>query len=143
MTIYRDLESIDSDIQQPMSRVLRNWYTSEAFRYENDFFDWDSDETGWTVTVIDTDVDGADSRAIEDAAGGILAVTNNDNALDDTNLQKVGEAFKLVSDKPLYYECRFAVNCTDIVNPTVTVGLCITDTTLSGGMSDGVFFIKD
>ena len=139
MSIYRDLENLDIDVQQAMSRVLANWYMSKSFRYENDFFDWDTDESEWTVT--ETNATG--TQTIEDAAGGVLALLTDDLSTDSIDVQKVGEAFKLTTGKPLYFESRFAVNCTDIDNPTVVVGLCITDTDLTGGMSDGVYFIKD
>jgi len=150
MSQYRDLEVIDTDVQQTMSRVLQHWFMSKTHRFENDFDQWipatatsSATGQGWILTIIDTDTDGGASQAIEDGAGGILALTVDDNASDSVNLQLNGETFKLASGKPLYFESRFAVNCAAIANPTVVVGLCIKDTTLAGGVSDGVFFIKD
>jgi len=150
MSRYRDLEMIDTDIQQTMSRVLQHWFKSKTHRLEDDFYQWlpasatsSATGSGWILTIVDTDTDGGASQAIEDAAGGILALTVDDNALDRVNLQLNAEPFKLASGKPLYYECRFAVDCAAIANPTVIVGLCIKDTDLTGGMSDGVYFVKD
>jgi len=150
MSTYRDLEVIDTDIQQTMSRVLQHWFMSKTHRFEDDFDLWVKPSSttsatgyGWILTMIDTDGDGGGSQAIEDAAGGILALTVDNNALDSVNLQVNGEAFKLASGKPCYFESRFAVNCAAIANPTVVVGLCIKDTTLAGSMTDGVYFIKD
>jgi len=150
MATYRDLEVIDTDIQQTMSRVLQNWFIERTHRYENDFYEWipasatsSATGQGWILTIIDTDSDTGAAQAIEDTPGGVLALTVDDNALDSVNLQQNGECFKLASGKPLYFESRFAVNCTAIANPTVIVGLCIKDTTLAGGMTDGVYFTKD
>lgn len=150
MTIHRDLVNIDTDMIQEISRLLENWCPGEAYRYENHFFEWipassatSATGQGWILTIIDTDTDGGATQAIEDVAGGVLALTVDDNALDSVNLQQNAECFKLASDKPLYFEARFAVNCTAIANPTVVVGLCIKDTTLAGGMTDGAYFIMD
>jgi len=150
MARYRDLEVIDTDVQQTMSRVLQHWFMSKTHRYENDFYEWipasatsSATGQGWILTIVDTDTDGGASQAIEDTAGGVLALTVDDNALDRVNLQLNAETFQLASGKPLFFETRFAVNCAAIANPTVIVGLCIKDTDLTGGMSDGAYFIKD
>jgi len=150
MSTYRDLEVIDTDVQQTMSRVLQHWFMAKTHRFEDDFDKWlpasatsSATGSGWILTIIDTDIDTGATQAIEDAAGGILALTVDDNALDSVNLQVNGETFKLAAGKPLYFESKFAVDCAAIANPTVVVGLCIKDTTLAGSMTDGVYFIKD
>jgi len=138
MSIHRDLETIDTDIQQVMSRVLENWFLSEAYRYEEDFFNYDIGD--WTLTTVEAGAGDA-TEAIADEAGGVLLITNDAADDDSDEFQKVGEAFKLIAGKPLYFEARVKVS--DAIQSDMIIGLCITDTTLLGGLSDGVYFIKD
>ncbi|MFC1719313.1 hypothetical protein ACFL6S_37030 [Candidatus Poribacteria bacterium] len=94
----------------------------------------------WTITTVEAG-SGSASEALDDAVGGVLKITNDDADDDSDQFQKVGEAFKLASGKPLYFEMRFKVS--DATQSDVLVGLCITDTTLIAGVSDGVYFRSD
>lgn len=113
----------------PLLALLQD--PSVGYTYHNDFFDYTAGD--WTVTEV-----GTGSRALGDAAGGALVVTNA-AADDDTNqLQKTGEAFKFATGKPCWFEARLKVS--DPTQADLLVGLAITDTTLIGGNTDGANF---
>lgn len=93
-------------------------------------------------------LDGFTHTAVEAGAGTSTAVLA-DNALlfttagnddDGVNLQAVGEAFKMDATTKRIY---FGINLTpsEVTQCDLIAGLCITNTTLIGGMTDGVYFI--
>ena len=114
-----------------------------AFTFLDDFFQFklvSSDESGWISTEIEA---GTGDAAItsDDQAGGVLKVVTDDADNDGVQLQWNAENFKLASGKPLWFEAR--VKFADATQSDFLVGLGITDTTLLGGLSDGVYFRKD
>ena len=93
----------------------------------------------WTVTLVEAG--GGDSTvALTDGAGGLLLITTDAAENDGVNMQVTKEAFKLASGKPFYFGTRFKIS--DATESDFIAGLCITDTTLLGGMTDGVYFRK-
>jgi len=93
-------------------------------------------DIGWINTET-----GAGTELIGDAAGGVLILTNAVADNDSHELQWNGEQFKLATGKPLWFEARIKVN--ESIQHDLLIGLCITDTTLIDGHSDGVYFGKD
>jgi len=104
------------------------------------FDDFDKFATAdWTITTTEAGTGNA-SEALTDADGGVLLVTN-DNADNDADFfQKVGESFKFVAGKKLWFKARFKVS--DATQSDLVFGLQITDTTPLD-VTDGVFFQKD
>lgn len=95
--------------------------------YAGNKFSETADQAEWLKTSVDTNTDGADvCKVVDDAPGGILQLTCNDNAADMEDLQMNGESFKLVADKPLWFEARFAN--LDVDTDNFLIGLGITDT---------------
>jgi hypothetical protein len=95
---------------------------------------------GWTVTLVEG---GAGESTITkvDAAGGALLITTDAADNDGINLQLAGESFELSSDqRATYFGIR--LRASEATQSDFLVGLCITDTTLLGGLSDGVYFRK-
>jgi hypothetical protein len=94
----------------------------------------------WTVTLVEAGA-GESTVALDSGmVGGGLVITTDAADNDGVNMQVKGEAFKLVADKPLYFGARFKIS--EVTQSDVLVGLCITDTDLLGGMTDGVYFRK-
>jgi hypothetical protein len=100
--------------------------------YMNDFDHFVAGD--WTFTKT-----GAGTTALTNVDGGALLITNA--AADDDAVfgQKVGESFKFVSNKKLFYKTRFKVS--DATQSDLIMGLIITDTTPLAN-SDGVYFSK-
>jgi len=95
---------------------------------------------GWTTTLVEAGA-GESTVTIPDGAGGVLLLTTDANEDDGINLQKIGEMFKLsTTQKILYFGIRLKIS--DKTQSDFIAGLCITDTTLLGGMTDGVYFRK-
>lgn len=90
----------------------------------------------WTVTET-----GDGTQALTDAAGGALLITTA--ALDDDSveMQRLGASWLLASGKELYFGCK--LQASKATQSDILVGLCIADTTLIDGMTDGVYFRKD
>lgn len=91
--------------------------------------------TEFTVTTVDGDTDGGESVGLSD---NTLVIVTNDAENDGENVQLTAEAFDLASNNLVYFGIKFQVN--DATQTDVLVGLCITDTTLLAGMTDGVYF---
>ena len=110
----------------------------------------------WVEEFVSVDVDNstgfptAYTTSTELAAGSTFALTAGANAgnavfsadggtTDDTiQIQLKGEAYTFSAGYPTYFGCKFKVNDAD---KTLFIGgLCITDTTLGAGLSDGLYF---
>jgi hypothetical protein len=95
--------------------------------------------SSWTVTLVEGGA-GESTVALTDGAGGLLLLTTDAAENDGINMQVTKEAFKLASGKPCYFGCRFKLS--EVTQSDFLVGLCITDTDLLGGMTDGAYFRK-
>lgn len=110
-------------------------------KYIEDFIDLPTDDTtgdpdAYTTTVVE--VGAGDSTVVLDTTqGGNLLITTAANEDDGVNLQLKGEAFTYATNSVTYYGTRFKVS--DATQSDFLLGLCITDTTLLGGMTDGLY----
>lgn len=109
-----------------------------AHWYRNHFHDYTIAD--WIITTTETG-GGTATEALADELGGVLLLTTDDQDNESTEFQKNGEAFQIVPGKPFWFEARIKIS--EATQSDFLVGLCITDTTLIDGMSDGVFFQKD
>jgi hypothetical protein len=87
-----------------------------------------------TVTLVEAGA-GETTVALSD---NTLLITADANENDGANLQVTGEAFDLASGNYVYFGINFQTN--DATQTDILAGLCITDTTLLGGMTDGIYF---
>jgi len=110
----------------------------------DDFDNFEADQ--WVITATEAGA-GSASRAIQNADGGILLLTND--AADDDNqflqwsgddLSTTAETFKFISGKKLFFKARFKVS--DATQSDFVMGLQITDTSPLA-VTDGVYFRKD
>ncbi len=94
---------------------------------------------GWTVTLVEA---GASDSTItmSNVQGGAMVITTDAADNDGVNMQLSNEPFKLSGSKPLYFGIKFQSD--EATQDDFLVGLCITDTTLLGGVSDGIYFRK-
>ena len=99
--------------------------------------DTTGDPTEFTLTPVEIGA-GTSTAVLNTVVGGSLLITTAGNEDDGVNLQLKGEAFQFSASKPMY----FGIKCTqsEATQKDLLVGLCITDTTLLGGMTDGVYF---
>lgn len=97
--------------------------------------------SNWTVTLVEAG-GGETTITRPDASGGALLITTDANEDDGANLQlTTGESFGFAATNYLtYFGCRLKIS--DATQSDFIAGLCITDTTLLGGMTDGVYFEK-
>lgn len=103
-------------------------------------FDGADTPAATTVTLVEAGA-GETTVALEAGAdSGVLLITTDAADNDGANIQWKGEAFKPSGANPLYFGCR--VKLSDVVQSDVLVGLCITDTDLLGGMTEGMYFRK-
>lgn len=95
---------------------------------------------GWTITLVEA---GASESTITkpDGVDGGLLFTTDANEDDGINAQLKGESFKLNSScQALHFLAR--LRASEAAQSDWLVGLCITDTGLLGGMTDGIYFEK-
>lgn len=116
---------------------------STVVKYVDDFVhlpadDTTGDPTAWTMTVVETGLGGDSTAALANAIGGALLLTTDNAENDGVSLQLDGESFELTSDQDLYFGIKLQIN--DVDQTDILAGLCITDTALLGGMTDGVYF---
>lgn len=96
--------------------------------------DTTGDPTEFTMTVVE--VGAGNSTAV--LSDNTLLITCAANENDGVSLQLKGEAFDLATNNLVYFGISFQVN--DATQSDFLAGLCITDTTLLGGMTDGIYF---
>lgn len=120
-------------------RWLDGWGPSLCKFVEN-FVGTPTDDTTGMPTAFTCTAVGSSTAVNAATAGGGLLITTGATENDGINAQVKGEAFKLVAGKPLYFGIRLKVS--EATQSDLLVGLCITDTDLLGGMSDGVYFRK-
>lgn len=95
---------------------------------------------GWTVTLVEGGAGESTITKPDGVDGGILFTTDAAEN-DGINAQLDGESFKLNANcQALYFYARLQAN--EATELDWLVGLCITDTTLLGGMTDGIYFEK-
>ncbi len=95
---------------------------------------------GWTVTLVEAGA-GESTITKPDGIGGTLLITTDANEDDGIEMQLVGESFELTAEQSaVYFGIRFQAS--EATQNDILAGLCITDSTLLGGMSDGVYFEK-
>lgn len=95
---------------------------------------------GWTVTLVEGG-DGETTITLPDVVGGALLITTDNAENDGASLQLDGESFELTSGQAaVYFGIRLRTG--EATQSDLLVGLCITDTALLGGMTDGVYFRK-
>jgi hypothetical protein len=76
--------------------------------------------------------------ATNDVTGGAVTLTVAGNDNDLITVQGHSEAFRFASRWPAYYGCKFRL--VDADQTDFFAGFCIADTTLEGGLSDGIYF---
>lgn len=93
---------------------------------------------GWTNTAVEAGT-GTSTHIAQAKAGGYLqwdAAANENDGLQS----QAEEGFKLEAGHPVHF--RWIGNILEATQSDMLVGLCILDTSLLGGMSDGVYFRK-
>jgi hypothetical protein len=93
------------------------------------------------MAAYTTTLTGASTAALEAGApGGVLLLTTAASENDGLSIQAQGEAFLLASGKECYFGAKIKIS--EATQSDFLVGLCITDTDLLGGMTDGIYFRK-
>lgn len=95
---------------------------------------------GWTVTLVEGGAGESTITKPDGVDAGILLTTDAAEN-DGINLQLDGESFKLNSScRALSFYAKLRVS--EATQLDFLVGLCITNTALLGGMTDGIYFEK-
>lgn len=95
---------------------------------------------GWSITLVEAGA-GESTITCPDEIGGALLLTTDANENDGINMQLDGESFELTSGQRLvHFYAR--LKASEATQSDFLVGLCITDTDLLGGLTDGVYFEK-
>lgn len=84
---------------------------------------------GWLNTEVDAGAGDTTATLVAGSVGGELALKTAENESDGANVQLLGEAFSLAARYPTYIGARF--KSSDADQTEITLGLCITDTTLA------------
>ena len=110
--------------------------------YIEDFVNFPVDDTtgdplAWTTTVVEAG-SGVTTFVSTDASGGKGLITTAANENDGGNYQLNGESFETTSDQDLYFGTKLAINDADQTD--IIIGLAVNDTTLLGGLADGIYF---
>ena len=94
------------------------------------------DPTGWTTTVVEVGTGESEMNPSddEDIVAEIITAANED---DGAQYQAPGAAFKCVDGVSFYLGMKFKINDVDQID--LLFGACITDTSLLGALSDGVY----
>ena len=107
--------------------------------YEEDFYTFVAGQ--WT----ESDVQGANTVAIQNGNGGIITLLTAGADDDEVALQKIAagistEAWLFDPDKRFFVEILATLS--EVLLSEILIGLAITDTTLLAGHADGISFRK-
>jgi hypothetical protein len=130
------------------STYTQRWYDAigpDVAKYLQEFVNLPVDDTtGDPVEFVNTitEVGGASTAVLTDAAGGALLITCAGNENDGYRMQLGGagggECVKLEGSYPLYCGIKFQVNDADQVD--FLFGVAVTDTDILGAVTDGMYF---
>lgn len=95
---------------------------------------------GWTTTLVEAGASETTVAASAAVNGGALLITTDAAENDGANIQMQGEAFQPAASTSIHLRCK--VQISDATQSDLLIGLCITDTDLLGGMTDGIYFRK-
>jgi len=96
-----------------------------------------TDPAGVVATMVEVGAGTSEITGSKTAGYSAELVTAaNDN--DGISVQVADENFELTSDQIVYMGIELEIN--DVTQSDFIAGLCITDTALLGGMTDGVYF---
>lgn len=124
----------------PKTSTLADLVTMDPTRVHMFFDDFDTFAVGdWVITTTEAGA-GSATEALTDVDGGALLITNDAADNDNDFFQLVGESFKFVAGKKLWFKARFKVS--DATQSDFVMGLQIRDTSPLD-VTDGVFFMKD
>lgn len=97
--------------------------------------------SNWSVTLVEAGAGESTITRPDTSAGALLLTTD---AAEDDGIEMqltTGESFGFATTNYLtYFGIRLKIS--DATQSDFLVGLCITDTTLLGGMTDGTYFRK-
>ena len=114
--------------------------------YSNDFvISQNYAAADWIITTVEAGAGAATEIISVSEQGGALVITNDHADADSDQLQAsngtaVVEIWDLDSTRKLWMSTRFKGS--DALDTALLLGLCITDTSLIAGMSDGLYFRK-
>lgn len=103
-------------------------------------FQADDSLAAWNTTLVETGAGETTLALVGGSATGELLITTDAADNDGANVQAKGEAFILSGSLPCYFGIRLKAG--EATQSDFLVGLCITDTDLLQGMTDGVYFRK-
>jgi len=93
---------------------------------------------GWTNTAVEAGT-GSSTHIAQDEAGGVVRWNAAANENDGLQSQTNGEAWKLETDKPLYFGCRW--NISEKTQSDALIGLALTDASVIGVPNDFIGFV--
>lgn len=144
-----ELASVHSNLVVRDSVLTHRWYDAfgpNVAKYVTSFTslpadDTTTDPTEFVNTVVEVGA-GNSTAVINDTAGGALIITTAANEDDGWSSQlgnpNTGEWVSFAAEYPTYYGVRFQIN--DVDQTDAFFGLAVTDTTLLGGVTDGMYF---
>lgn len=100
----------------------------------------------WVITVIEAGSGDAAQLLSVSEIGGAIVFTNDDADADSQQLQasnglgSVIEIWDLSTTKKVWMTTRFKIS--EALDSAALIGVCITDTSLIAGMTDGLYFRK-
>ena len=128
---------------------VNTWRWFEAWgpdvcKYEMNVAGTPTDDTTGMPTEFTYTLVNASTFAHGDVLGGEVILTGAGADNDGVSLQLgdelagAGESVSFAAEYPTYFSIKFQLS--DVDQSDVLAGFCITDTTLLGGMTDGLYF---
>lgn len=120
--------------------TVNTWRWYDAFGPEVRKWKLDHTDVVSTTTAVGSIVTVTNGTlvATDSTTGGAVTLTVAGADNDLITVQSHSEAFYFASKWPAYYGCKFQL--VDADQTDFFAGWCIKDTTLEGGMSDGLYF---
>ena len=105
-----------------------------------EFVDFPMLAAGTPAAYTTTLVNASSVALVDGNLGGAAVFTSAGAENDGAQIQALGEAFLPTSTNQIYFGAKLQVS--NATQCDFLAGLCITDTTTLGGMTDGIYFRK-
>lgn len=133
-THFNSIVKTNDDAKDPFAG-LPIGLDARVSRYFNDFIvDQDYAAADWVVTEQGT----ATQALAADEDNGALLVTNAAADNDSSESQSTEANWVIIKGRKSGFAARFKVNGSDTID--LILGICIPDTTLIDGLTDGIYF---
>lgn len=135
-----DMETIDKAVNTVLPGGVLFAEPAQYATFYDDFFDYNNAWTAGLRGWKNASIANPDTLTVSDSQNGVLTIKTAAAENDGANLINARKWVLPDTTRPFYYETRIKVS--EYIQSDIIVGLATPDSTMFGGVTDGIYFIK-